>query len=145
MRYLSLPCILLCLLDFTTLPYAHAEIVVIAGRDSPLNTVTSQEVASLYLGRNNTLGRGMKIRVFPYDMVDSQIRKDFFRIVADETLQQVDAYWALLRFSGAMFPPVKLPDSSAVIDVVTHNKNAIGYIDAALVNDSVKILLRLGE
>jgi hypothetical protein len=50
-----------------------------------------------------------------------------------------------LRFSGEVLPPMVLPDSRLVLDAVSRNRGGIGYIDAALVDTSVKVVLRVRE
>ena len=61
------------------------------------------------------------------------------------SLKQLNAYWARLRFSGEVLPPMTLPDSQLVLDAVSRTRGGIGYVDAALVDGSVKVVLRLKE
>jgi len=46
-------------------------------------------------------------------------------------------------FSGEGQPPKKIADDAEVMALVRANPNVIGYVDAAAVNGSVKVLLRI--
>jgi ABC-type phosphate transport system substrate-binding protein len=61
------------------------------------------------------------------------------------SLKRLNAYWARLQFSGAVQPPPEISDSQSVRDLVRHNKNAIGYIEASQVDDSVRVILLLKD
>ncbi len=121
------------------------DIAVIAHRDSKFGDLTLQEVAYTYLGKTINLHGSGETPVKLYDLQDGVLRERFFRILTNADLNQVNAYWARLQFSGTVLPPIRLSDSQAVLNAVSHNPNTIGYIDATLVNPSVKVLLFLRE
>lgn len=123
---------------------ASAEIAVIANRDSPVQSLTTKQVSDLYLGRSRTLALGETLTVFEQP-VDSPLRETFFLSLNGMKIKQVNAYWARLRFSGEVLPPQSLSDSKAVIEAVKRERNAVGYIDAAMVNNSVRVVLTLKE
>jgi len=77
--------------------------------------------------------------------VASSLRESFFRSLNGMSVIQLNAYWARLRFSGEVLPPKGLADSRAVLEAVGSNRNAIGYVDAAVVSSSVKVVLLLKE
>ncbi len=123
----------------------QAEVDVIVSPENPLRTVTASEVSDLYLGRTRSITEGgVSVAIRPYDMVDGLVRDAFFMNLNGMQINQVNAYWARLRFSGEVLQPSHLPDAQAMLDTVSHDHNAMGYVDATLVNDCVKILLRLG-
>ena len=121
-----------------------AEIAVIANRDSPVQSLTTKQVSDLYLGRSRTLALGETLTVFEQP-VDSPLREMFFLSLNGMKIKQVNAYWARLRFSGEIMPPQSLSDSKAVIEAVKRERNAVGYIDAAMANSSVRVVLTLKE
>ncbi|HLA34408.1 MAG TPA: hypothetical protein VJ001_06015 [Rhodocyclaceae bacterium] len=123
---------------------ASAEIAVIANRDSPVQSLTTKQVSDLYLGRSRTLALGETLTVFEQP-VDSPLREMFFLSLNGMKIKQVNAYWARLRFSGEIMPPQSLSDSKAVIEAVKRERNAVGYIDAAMANSSVRVVLTLKE
>lgn len=138
-----LAAVLLCLL----VPAALADIAVIVHPDSPLRTIGAREVSDLYLGRNHSVSvDGQRIAVVALEQpAGSPLREAFFRALNGMRIQQVNAYWARLRFSGEVLPPTALPDSRAVVDAVARSRHAIGYVEAAAVNDSVRTVLLLKE
>lgn len=127
---------------------AHAaEIAVVVNPNNPVSVMTAREVSDLYLGRSRSFVLDdQKIPAAVYEQPqDSTLRESFFRALNGMNLKQLNAYWARLRFSGEVLPPMVLPDSRLVLDAVSRNRGGIGYIDAALVDTSVKVVLRVRE
>lgn len=139
--------IFLCLLGLAGFVTARADVVVIVHPDNPVQTLTPRQVSDLYLGRTRSIGAGeQKIAVSIYEHpIDSHLRKSFFRCLNGMDIKQLNAYWARLRFSGEILPPISLPDNHSVLDIVSHNRNAIGYVDADATSNAVKVVLRLKE
>lgn len=129
---------------------ACAETVVIVHPSNPVHSMTSREVSDLYLGRSRAFATGAQTESLPafiYEYpADSPLREKFFRALNSMSISKLNAYWARLRFSGEVLPPLALADSHAVLDAVSRDQKAIGYVDASAVRDaSVKIVLRLKE
>jgi ABC-type phosphate transport system substrate-binding protein len=144
MRCLRLVSLFGCLLGASLPAMAASGIVIIAHRDSPLQALTPREVSDLYLGRMRSLPADASSLLALYDHPsDHALRARFFHELNGMTLKQLNAYWARLRFSGAVLPPDTLPNSRAVVEAVGKNRVAIGYVDASAVDNSVKVLLRL--
>lgn len=144
MRRLSLIFSLICLSGAGLPAAAASEIAIIAHRDNPLRSLTPREVSDLYLGRLRSLSVDPGSLPALYDHpVDHELRARFFHQLNGMSLKQINAYWARLRFSGAVLPPETLPNSRAVVDAVGKNPGAIGYVDAGSIDSSVKVLLRL--
>jgi ABC-type phosphate transport system substrate-binding protein len=128
---------------------SFADIAVIVHPDSPVQRMTPRQVSDLYLGRARSFDlddqtNTMSASVYEQPS-DSVVREVFFRTLNGMRISQVNAYWARLRFSGEMLPPSSLDDMRAALDVVARNKNAIAYVDAKMVNRTVKVVLLLKE
>ena len=128
----------------------RAEVVVIVHPDNPLRNLTPGQVSDLYLGRNRTFSIGDQKELLLASIYEhptnSRLRENFFRTLNGMPISRLNAYWARLRFSGEVLPPVALADSHEMLEVVSHNRSAIGYVEAAEVRgSSVKIVLRLKE
>ena len=137
------------LLWLATLPVG-AEVVVIVHPESSVQALTPRQVSNLYLGRSPIIGRQEREATLPTAVfehpADSPLREAFIRSLNGMTLSQLNAYWARLRFSGEVLPPVALTSNGAVIDAVRRDRNAIGYVDAKAVGGaSVKVVLRLKD
>jgi ABC-type phosphate transport system substrate-binding protein len=72
----------------------------------------------------------------------SATRTAFERIVFAEIKVPLSRYWNEQYFLGVL-PPATLVSDSAVRQYVAARPNAIGYIDARNLDDSVRVLLRL--
>jgi ABC-type phosphate transport system substrate-binding protein len=149
MRKILISAIAVCLLSLVWQPAARADIAVIVHPDNPVLSMTPREVSNLYLGRArsfSTDGRTAPLSASVYELPsDCALRETFFRTLNGMDIKQLNAYWARLRFSGEVLPPATLPDSRAVVETVSHKRSAIGYVDAAAVNNAVKVVLRLKE
>jgi ABC-type phosphate transport system substrate-binding protein len=131
------------------LPLAVADLAVIVHPSNPRRAMSAQEVSDLYLGRVRSFGaydqQGVLTAAIYEHPADSELRERFFRALNGMQIKQVNAYWARLRYSGEVLPPVSLADSREVLRIVGSDRRAIGYVDAALVSDAVSVVLRLKE
>lgn len=117
---------------------AIAEVVVIVHPSNPA-ALDSKSVKRIYLGKSNSFPSGNE--AIPINQsADSQTRQSFDSDVLGRSTSQISAYWSKLVFTGKGIPPKEVADDNAVISLVANNKDAIGYIDSASVNDSVKVI-----
>jgi hypothetical protein len=111
-----------------------AEIAVIMG--SGAAALTKDQVSGIYLGRNNDLK--------PVDLPESNpIREAFYKKATARDLAQIKALWSRLAFTGQGQPPKELADAATVKKAVAADSKAVGYIDKADVDASVKVVLLL--
>ena len=123
---------------------ARADIAVIVNAANPVKQMSVQLVADLYLGRARTFPGGEYALVFDLPR-DDALRDKFFTSLAGMSLQQVNAYWSRLMFTGQMLPPQPLPNDRAMLDIVRRNSGAIGYLKAEGLDTSVRVVLMLKE
>lgn len=123
---------------------AWADIAVIANRTGKLTRITPGQLSDLYLGRSRSLPDSTSVQVIELTR-NSTLRERFFRRINGMTLRQVNAYWARLQFSGQVLPPPALEDETSVLAAIRDNPNAIGYVDAASVDESVRVILTLKD
>lgn len=150
MRHTPTPRMIACLLCLTWTLSTRAEVVVIVHPDSPVQTMTPRQVSDIYLGRSRFIGTHQQEPSRPTSVYEqpanSPLREAFFRSLNGMTLSQLNAYWARLRFSGEVLPPIALADSKAVVEAVRGNRHAIGYVDASTISGAaVKIVLHLND
>ncbi|HEY3697861.1 MAG TPA: phosphate ABC transporter substrate-binding protein [Spongiibacteraceae bacterium] len=118
---------------------ALAEVVVVVSAKSAAGTLTSSQVADIFLGKSATFPSGGKVT--PIDQSEGSAGRDeFYTKVAGKSAAQVKAYWSKIIFSGKGQPPKEAGDSAAVKKAVAGNPESIGYIDKAAVDSSVKIV-----
>jgi len=110
----------------------HAEIIVIGNLENNIPTMTKKKVQEFFMGRTRFFSNG--VRAVPIDASD--LRKGFYQKLTHRPIEQINAYWARLTFSGHSTPPSKMPDQQAVIIAVKKGKGAISYINRDKMNES---------
>lgn len=118
-----------------------SDVVVIVNKRSTLNTVNPKEIADLYLKKRKDLSG---VTLEPLDLSeDSEIRKIFYEKVTKKSASQVKAYWSRLIFTGKGAPPRQYFDEEEIVDLVSEDKNKIGYVNASSVDERVKVVFVL--
>ena len=113
---------------------AFAQIAVVMNPNAA--PITKDQLSNLYLGRSADLK--------PLDQPEgTPIRAEFYKKATDRDLAQVKAIWSKIIFTGRGQPPLVLPDAAAVKKAVNSDPKAIGYIEKAAVDGSVKVVLSL--
>lgn len=136
---MRLLCLLAVLLAST---FARADLAVIVNVANPQKQMSAQQVSDLYLGRTRTFSHGEYVQLLDHPRDASQ-RERLFARLANMNLQQTNSYLSRLLFTGQMLPPQVLPDDRAMLDGVRRNPGALGYVNAASVDASVRVVLTL--
>lgn len=119
---------------------ASAQVAVIVNPKSPMASMTPEQVASVFMGKSNTLPSGAT--AVPADLPESAaVREQFYSKSANKTGAQVKATWARLTFSGKATPPKEMTSAADVKKFVASNPDAIGYIEKSAVDSTVKVVL----
>lgn len=100
---------------------------VIVNKANPVSSLTRSELSAIFMRRVRSWPDGTEIR--PVD--HAHVRERFSRTVHRKNVAYVTRYWQRLIFAGRGIPPPVVPSSTAVMAVVSANRGAIGYIDAA--------------
>lgn len=132
---------LIILIPIPSLAFA-TDIAVIANKKSYLTGLNKKEITALFLGRRQILKNMQAITLLDQPR-DSQLRKDFFRLLNGMSPTQINSYWARLQFSGDTQPPITLSDSQSILAAVKNNPDAIGYIEADLIDNSITVILMI--
>jgi ABC-type phosphate transport system substrate-binding protein len=118
---------------------AGADVVAVVSAQSTVQALTSDQLADIFLGRVSRFPNGL-IAV-PIDLRDGSPERDrFYAKITGKTPAQVKAYWSKIIFTGRGQPPKTVPTDTDVKTFVTANAGAIGYIDSAQLDDSVRAL-----
>jgi hypothetical protein len=121
-----------------------ASFSVIVSSKSTLTRVTSEEVVRLYLGKTSKI---QETEMMPTDYKDHlEIAKAFHKQVLKKTPLQYQQYWASLIFTGKAKPPLaSIEKSDEMIEYVSSNIHAIGYVNTKNVSSKVRVVLVLEE
>jgi len=131
---------LIALLLFVSIPAARAELLVVGHLKSNIENLTAKQVQDIYLGRVRVLPNGKF--ALPIDQ-PSPLRAEFYEKLTGRSVEQINAYWARIIFTGQASPPQQLPSDDVVMQTVRENEGAIGYINKTSVDKTVRILLQL--
>lgn len=113
---------------------ALADIAVVV---NPANAgLTKDQLTNIYLGRS--------FEFKPLDMPEGNATRDqFYKKLTDRDPPQIKAVWARVVFTGKGQAPLMLPDSELIKKAVATDPKAVGYIDKAAVDSTVKVVMTL--
>ncbi len=121
---------------------ANAEVAVIAGSSSSVSGLTQRDIKDIFLGKTDSLPNGTPVEAV--DLVEGNpTRDEFYQKAMNKTSNQVKSYWAKRVFTGKGAPLNSMASDAAVKQWVAGGAGRIGYIDAAAVDSSVKVLFRI--
>lgn len=117
---------------------ASAEVAVIVNASNAAQ-LTDKDIARVFLGKEKNFANGQSVNVV-YGKSGSASRGEFEQKVLHKSSSQIKAYWSKLIFTGKGTPPKELGSEQEVLSFVASTPNAIGYLDAASLNDSVRVV-----
>lgn len=125
-------CVAVCL---SVSALAQAEVAVIVNPGAA-KAPSQADVSNIFLGKDKSM-KGV-------DHKDWSATKDkFYSAVTNKSESQLKSYWSGLVFTGKGQPLPSVGGDADVIAKVAAEADAIGYVDAAAVNNSVKVLFTL--
>lgn len=134
------PIVVLLLLTFAAGSAGAGRIAVIVHSDRSA-ALDLEAVAQIYLKRRRFWASGDPI--VPVNREAGSPAREFFsRSVLQADVSQLVVYWNREYFRGVL-PPVTLASDEAVRRFVARDRRAIGYVDARLIDDSVRVVLYL--
>ncbi|NRA55885.1 MAG: phosphate ABC transporter substrate-binding protein [Gammaproteobacteria bacterium] len=117
---------------------AQAEVAVIVNKANA-SAITTSDASRIFLGKIKSFANGNKI--VPVNLpASSPARSEFEQKALKKSASQLKAFWSKQIFTGKGKPPKDLGSETDVINFVANNANGIGYVDAAQVTDSVKVI-----
>jgi ABC-type phosphate transport system substrate-binding protein len=124
---------------FSTVAFADGVVVIV--NKSNTNPVDKGLVAKIYTGESRIWDGGGSITA--YDLPeDNLLREDFDGAIVGKSEAALKKLWGQNVVTGKALPPKVAASDEDVKRAVAANKNAIGYIQASKLDDSVKVALR---
>ncbi|HBB77600.1 phosphate ABC transporter substrate-binding protein [Stutzerimonas xanthomarina] len=123
----------LALLGVAVLAQAEVSVIVNPGATK---APSQSEVANIFLGKDKSM-KGVDLKDW------TPTKESFYSAVTNKSESQLKSYWSGLIFTGKGQPMASVADDAAVVAKVAAEADAIGYVDSAAVNDSVKVLFTL--
>ncbi len=117
----------------------QAELVVIGHKSLDSSGMTKKNIIDIYMGRYSLLSENVKL--IPLDQAEnSKIKKSFYKKLVNRSLNEIEAYWARLIFSGRAKRPQSVDGDKQVIAKILKNPSMIGYIDSSRLSNDIKVL-----
>ncbi len=115
----------------------YADVAVIVNTNNNA-TISIEDIKSLFYGRQKGFSDGKAALVLSLEESEAA-RSEFNSNVLGKTDAQMKAYWSKLLFTGKGSPPKEV-STQEMLEIVSSNPNTIGFVDAASVNDKVKVI-----
>ena len=116
-------------------------LLVIASPHVPVDSVSREELAAIYLAQKTTWPGGLAVVPVNREAA-SPVREHFSEVVFERSPRELADYWNRLRFQGKL-PPLVQTSDQAMLGFVRSVPGAVGYIDASQAATGVKILKKL--
>lgn len=118
---------------------AFAETAVIVSASNGNNALDREIIERIFTGKSNSFPDGTQ--AIPVDQNEGNAAREAFNAsVLGKSASQLKAYWSRLIFTGKGTPPKESGNDADVKDLVAKNPNVIGYVDASVVDGSVKVV-----
>jgi ABC-type phosphate transport system substrate-binding protein len=131
--------LVVCLCSVSSGSWGQDWVVVVNKANA--NAVDRALVARIYTGDAKAWPDGSG--VVAIDLPEgSPVREAFISQVLSKSSANMKALWAQNVFSGKALPPKSVASDDEVKRAVSGNKNAIGYIKATSVDDTVRAVLK---
>jgi ABC-type phosphate transport system substrate-binding protein len=116
-----------------------ADVVAVVSSKSAITALSKSQIEDIFFGRITHLLGGLQ--AVPLDQAEgSSARDEFYAKVAGKSPAQMKAYWSKIIFTGRGQPPKEVTNGTELRKRLGEDPTAIGYIDASLVNDSVRVV-----
>lgn len=117
-----------------------AEPVVVVSATSSLRQLSQEEVVNIFLGRYRRLPTGDT--ALPIDQPESSpVRADFYRRLVNKDLNEINAYWSRLIFSGRTSPPLQASSTADVMVLLLAQPGGLAYVERASVDKRLRIVM----
>ena len=117
----------------------YRAIAIVTHIENDAESIARSELARIFLKQQTVWSNGE--RCIPIDQRgDSAIRKEFSRLVLQQSVYQTRRYWMQETMTGSAKPPVSLESAATVKKYLQKLKGAVAYIYEDEVDDSVRVL-----
>ena len=114
-----------------------ADLVVVVHPANGVDSLTRDDIINIFMGRYRRFATGTT--AIPVDSAARE-KSQFYRALVGKELAEINGYWARLIFSGQSSPPRQAESADDVIEIVSGNKGAIGYVERRFADKRVKIV-----
>lgn len=132
-------------LSWATGSSAGGEVLaVVVNKSNPITSLGQNELRPIFQTTRKAWSSGED--AVPINLPeDSPLRNDFDRAVLGLDPERVARYWTDRKVRGGARPPVRVPNSSAMLKAVALKPGAVGYVKLSEVNNSVKVVAKVAD
>lgn len=120
------------------------EIAVIVHPDTRTGALNKGQLEAIFSSGRRAWDGGRTIVAFTYPP-DNELRRHFDRVVLGLTPEEVGRFWVDQRVRGGGRPPRQVPDPAMMRRLVGQVPGSIGFVPAALIDDTVKVVARVKD
>lgn len=120
----------------------QVEIVVIANKAVPANSISRAELRPIFQTKKDTWPDGTSAH--PFNLPENNgVRQAFDAAVFGLDPDRVARYWIDRKIRGGERPPQVVPSSALMVRLVSKTAGALGYVEASALDPSVKVVARV--
>jgi ABC-type phosphate transport system substrate-binding protein len=113
--------------------------VAVVVHPSNVSSFSDKDLKKIFLAKKKKFPAGGRIIVLRQKK-GTPVKLQFVQGLLNKSENQLKAYWSRLIFTGKALPPKEIDGDTEMKKRVSANPSVIGYIDAASVDDSVKVV-----
>ncbi len=119
-------------------PGAASGLLVVANAEVPADTLSTQLLQRIFLGKTTSWGDGLTIQ--PVMLEDHAVHESFLTGVLDRSEESFSVYWKRMVFAGRGEPPLAFDTHGELADFLRSTPGAIGFLPAGADTVGLKIV-----
>ena len=113
--------------------------VVIVNKSNNVSGLSKSQVSRMFLKKVFTWKDGTSVK--PIDLTPGhKVRQSFSQEIHGRNVYSIKNYWQQMIFAGRDVPPLEKETEKEIIQYVSSNPNAIGYVSSNQSLDQVKVV-----
>lgn len=128
----------LVLVSLTIAGSALAAAVLVANPSVPVDELSHGDVQKVYLGKKGNWSDGSRIVLSM--LKGGDVSAEFLKTNVKKSQKQFGTFWKKAVFSGTGEMPADFDTEADLLMFVSRTPGAVGYVDEANVNDTVKVI-----
>jgi ABC-type phosphate transport system substrate-binding protein len=114
-------------------------IKIIVNKDNDISSISKDQLSRFFLKKSTKWDNGNKVT--PVDLTtNSDARESFTKRIHGKSVSAINAYWQKKIFTGKGVPPVELQSDAEIVEFVSSNPGAVGYVSAGANTAAVKVI-----
>ncbi|RLC09926.1 MAG: hypothetical protein DRI57_21225 [Deltaproteobacteria bacterium] len=120
---------------------AYADVIIIANKDVPENTLSRKEIKEIFFGKRVQWSDHRKIHVTT--LKDTVIHKMFLKQYLNKSHAKWKSYWKRMIFTGRGVPPKSVRTEAELIEYIAETKGAVGYVSSEGIPDDSETIVKI--